>query len=64
MSNSPMSSDIHVYLEDGVYQMHAPLVLGPEDSGCNSFNVRWHNKSGGLHPGDRRKRKRGKEQGQ
>ena len=34
-----MSSDVDVELEGGLYQLAAPLVLGPADSGRNGFRV-------------------------
>ena len=37
--NSNMSSDIYVYLREGVYQLNDTLQFTPQDSGTNGYNV-------------------------
>jgi hypothetical protein len=44
-----MQSDIEVRLEDGVYNLTAPLTLGSEDSGRNGFRVSYE-AAPGAHP--------------
>ena len=39
--NQNMIADISVYLEGGTYRLSRPLVMGPQDSGTNGFDVVW-----------------------
>jgi len=45
-NNQNMSSDINVYIDQGIYYISNPIELTPEDSGSNGFKVRWRNKPG------------------
>ena len=45
-NNQNMSSDINIFLGDGIYYLTSPLVLTPKDSGTNGFKIRWINKPG------------------
>ena len=40
-NNGSMTSDIVVYLMDGVYYLSETLTFGPEDSGTNGYKVRY-----------------------
>ena len=39
--NATMTSDVTVYLENGLFRLSQPLQLGPQDSGMNGHNVVW-----------------------
>ena len=45
-NNQNMSSDINVYIDQGIYFISNPIELTPEDSGSNGFKVRWRNRPG------------------
>lgn len=44
-----MTSDIDVLLEDGTYNLTAPLSFGPQDSGTNGFEIAYE-AAPGAHP--------------
>ena len=48
-NNQNMSSDINIFLGDGIYYLTSPLILTPKDSGTNGFKIRWSNNPG-AHP--------------
>src|ERR1019366_8618780 len=44
--NRNMTTDIFVYLEGGTYRLSRPLVMGPQDSGTNGYDVVWRSAPG------------------
>jgi hypothetical protein len=39
--NDNMTTDITVYLENGIYRLTQPMRFGPQDSGTNGYSVVW-----------------------